>query len=103
MNLANPQPDPVRLKRGGGIANTMDKLKLFKLAGQNLARVFNSRCGHACACNLITLITKTAELKVENLAQTTSRLSRVSFRAPPMNVPQMSIVVCGRTTTICKL
>ncbi len=35
MNLANPQPEPIRLK--GGIAKTMDKLKLFKLAGQNLA------------------------------------------------------------------
>jgi len=35
----------------------MDKLKL---TGQNLGRVFNCRCGHACVCHTIMLWTKTA-------------------------------------------
>jgi hypothetical protein len=39
----------------------MDKLNL---AGQNLGRVFNSRCRHACLCNAITL-TKQPNLKLK--------------------------------------
>jgi hypothetical protein len=52
------------------------------LTGQNLGRVFNSRCGRTCACHVITLITKTAQLKVENSARTTLRFSPVNLRAP---------------------
>ncbi len=47
----------------------------LKLVGRNLGRVFNSRCGRTCLCCAITFVTKTAELKVENSAQTTFRLS----------------------------
>ncbi len=64
----------------------VDKLKL---TGQNLGRVFNFKNGHVRLYLAITLITKTAgnfsataKLKVENSAQTTFRLSPVSFCAP---------------------
>ncbi len=40
------------------------------LTGQNTSRVFNSRCGRARLCRTITLVTKTAQLKVENLDRT---------------------------------
>ncbi len=44
---------------------------LFKLelTGQNPGRVFNSRWGRVCICHAIVLITKTAQLKVENSAR----------------------------------
>jgi hypothetical protein len=58
--------------------NIMDKLQL---TGQNLGRVFNFRFGHLHA-KFWVLSSKTAKLKVENLAQTTSRFSTVSYRAP---------------------
>jgi hypothetical protein len=51
------------------------------LTGQNPGRVFNYRRSRASKHNAITLKTKTAQLKVENSAQTTFRLSPVSFRA----------------------
>jgi hypothetical protein len=35
-----------------------------------VAPVFNTRHGHACQCHAITLTTKTAQLKIENLDQT---------------------------------
>jgi hypothetical protein len=54
----------------------------LKPKGQNLGRAFNSRCGRACLCHAIVLIVRTAELKVENSARTTFRLSTVSFHAP---------------------
>jgi len=57
----------------------MDKLKI---TGQNLGRVFNFKNGHVRPYLAITLIIKTAKLKVENSAQTTFRLSPVSFGAP---------------------
>jgi hypothetical protein len=57
----------------------MDKLKL---TGQNLGQVFNFKCGRACLYHAVTVIIKTAKLKVENSAQTTFRLSPVSFCAP---------------------
>jgi hypothetical protein len=57
----------------------MDK---FKLTGQNLGWGFNSRLGRACICCANCTHEKTAKLKVENLAQTTFRLSPISFRAP---------------------
>jgi hypothetical protein len=63
--------------RLGGAGLTFgDALKSFslsisidniKLAGRNLGRVFNSRCGRACLANSITLKIYTANLKVENL------------------------------------
>ncbi len=43
--------------------------------------VSNSRCGHACVCHAVILITKTAYLNVENAAQTNFRLSLVSISA----------------------
>ncbi len=52
----------------------MGKLKLI---GQNLGRVFNSGCGRS-----IELITKTAQLKVENSAQKSLRLSPLAFALP---------------------
>jgi hypothetical protein len=63
----------------GEIIYCMDKLKL---TGQNLGRVFNFKFELVCPYLAIELITKTAQLKVENLAQTTFRFSPVSFRAP---------------------
>jgi hypothetical protein len=52
-----------------------------KLTGHNLGWVFSSRCGRACLCYAIMLLTKTAKLKVENSAQTTFRFSPISFGA----------------------
>ncbi len=40
--------------------------------------VFNSRRGRACVCRAILLITKTAQLKVENLARATFRFSPIT-------------------------
>ncbi len=54
----------------------MDK---FKLRGQNQGRVFNFRCGHACVCHSIMLITKTAQLKVENSAYVTVTFTLIFF------------------------
>ncbi len=50
----------------------MDKLKL---TGQNLGRVFKFRLGHVCIGHKLYTFCKTAQLKVENLAQTTFRFS----------------------------
>ncbi len=50
----------------------MDKLKL---TGQNLGRVFKSRLGRVCIGHELYTFCKTAELKVENSAQTTFGLS----------------------------
>jgi hypothetical protein len=36
----------------------------LKLTRQNLGRLLSSRCGRACACHVIALITKTIQLKV---------------------------------------
>ncbi len=55
----------------------MDELKP---TGRKLGRVFNSRPGPACTCHDVALITKTAELNVENSAQTTFGFSLVGFR-----------------------
>ncbi len=41
----------------------------FTITEQYLCRVFNSRRGHAYICHAVTLITKTAKLKVEKLGQ----------------------------------
>jgi hypothetical protein len=60
----------------------MDKLKLM---GPDLGRVFNSRCENAGLLHTITQITKTAQLKVENLAKTTFRLSPFRYQAPRYN------------------
>jgi hypothetical protein len=38
--------------------------------------------GGACLCHTITVITKIAKLKAENLAQTTFRFSRIGLRQP---------------------
>ncbi len=51
-----------------------------KLTGQNLCRVFNSRCEHPCVCYAIYFIRKTAQLKVYNLAQTNSRVLYYSLQ-----------------------
>jgi hypothetical protein len=61
----------------------MDNLKL---TGQNLDRVFNSRCGCAWACRTVTTLIQTAQLKPENSAPTTSRLSPVDVRAPQTKI-----------------
>jgi hypothetical protein len=63
----------------------MDKLKQ---TGQNLGRVLNSRCGRSCLCHTIERVTKTAKPKVENLEQTTFRLSPIRFNAPHQEEPQ---------------
>jgi hypothetical protein len=52
-----------------------------QLTGQNLGRVFNSRCGRVVFAIQVTLITKTALLKVENWGQTTFRFSPFNIRA----------------------
>jgi len=49
------------------------------ITGRNLGRVSNSRCGRACVCHAVILITKTAYLNVENSAQTNFSLSLVSI------------------------
>jgi hypothetical protein len=59
-------------------ARGVDKLML---TGRNLGWDFNSRRARACLCRAITVVTKTAYLKVENSAQTTFRFSPVSFCA----------------------
>ncbi len=56
----------------------MDKLKL---TGQNLGRVFNSKRGHACQHQAITLVTKTVQLEAKKLAKMTFRCSPITFRA----------------------
>jgi hypothetical protein len=85
----------------------MDKLKL---TGQNLGRVFNFKCGRVCLHHGVTLITKTAKFKVENLVQTTFSFSPVSFCAPRMiislsNRPrwpwQVQSLVTGIITNNC--
>ncbi len=68
-----------------------DKLEL---TGQNLGRVFGSRCGRAYVWHSITLITKTAQLKVENSARTTFRLSPV-HRLQSLNLVDISTLVYG--------
>ncbi len=52
------------------------------LTGQHLGGVFKSRLGRVCIGHELYTFCKTAQLKVENSAQTTFRLSPVSFRAP---------------------
>jgi len=54
-----------------------DKLKL---TGWNLGRVFNYRHGCAYVSTAIRLITRTAKLKVINLALITFRLYPINFR-----------------------
>ncbi len=50
--------------------------------GENLGRVFNFKCGWAFQCHAITFITKTAQFKVENLAQTTLCYLPLAFVLP---------------------
>ncbi len=69
------------------------------LKGQILGRVFNSRRGRACICDAIVQITETAKLKVENFAQTTFRLSPVSFQTSLQ--PQMSMTIKTKLYTHC--
>jgi len=57
----------------------MNKLKL---TGQNLGRVFKTRLGRVCTGHEMYIFCKTAQLKVENSAQTTFRLSPIGFWAP---------------------
>jgi hypothetical protein len=57
--------------------DTMDKLKP---TGQNLDRVFNFKCGRVRLYLAIALITKNRQLKNENSALATFRLSPVSCR-----------------------
>jgi hypothetical protein len=54
----------------------MDKLKL---PGQNLGRVFNSRCGCARLCIAITLITKQPNLNLKTQPENTKR-GRISVQ-----------------------
>jgi hypothetical protein len=53
-----------------------------KLTGQNLGQVFSSKSGRAFLGHAVALITKTAQIKVQNSAQTTFRLSAISFWTP---------------------
>ncbi len=77
------------LSAGNNLPETKNTLTTvtLKLTGQHQDQVFNSRCGRASACRAIALITKTAYLKVENSAETTFRLSPVSFCAPGLIFP----------------
>jgi hypothetical protein len=50
--------------------------------GLNVGQVFNSRSDRLYAITLMFLLSKTAELKIENLAQTTFRLSTIRHCAP---------------------
>jgi hypothetical protein len=61
----------------------MDK---HMLTGRKLGCVFNSKCGYAYLSRAIILITKTARLKVENLAKTTFRLSPIIHHALELNL-----------------
>jgi len=47
---------------GWGPISSILKFNELELTGQNLGRVFNSRCCHARNCRAVTLITKTAKL-----------------------------------------
>jgi hypothetical protein len=47
------------------------------------------KCGHACACHAITLMAETDLLKVENLVQTTFRLSPAGYWAPLSKSPNL--------------
>ncbi len=57
---------------------SMDKLQP---KGQNLGWVFNFKVA-ICMLHNFVVISKTAKLKVKNLAQTTSRFSPVSYHIP---------------------
>ncbi len=81
------------------LCSSMDK---FELTGQNLGWVFNSRRGHAGAYHLITLITKTVQLKDENSAQMTLRFSPVCFR-PPQLQSSVSIKIIELITAASSL
>jgi hypothetical protein len=61
----------------------MDNLRQ---TGQTLGRDFNSRCERARAFPVIMLTAQRADLKVENSAQTTFRLSTIGLCAPHSNV-----------------
>jgi hypothetical protein len=51
----------------------------------NLSTTLSSyKCGYDCLCHANTLITKTAELKIENLAQITLRFFPVICDLGPM-------------------
>jgi hypothetical protein len=56
-----------------------------QLTGQVLGQVFNSRRGHFVCHVLMLLLSKTTQLKVENLAQTTFRFSPFKYRTPQIN------------------
>ncbi len=60
----------------------MDKLQL---TGRNLGRIFKLEVAFCMVHSKFGLISKIALLKVENSAQTNSRLSPVSYRAPRMH------------------
>jgi hypothetical protein len=68
-----------RRGREGEDMETSFSTDKLKPEGQNLDQVFNSRCGRACAFHIVTLLTKTTQLKDENSAQKTFRLSPVTF------------------------
>ncbi len=63
------------------------------LTGQNLGRVFNFKWFRVEPYLAIALIIKTAQLKVENLAQTTFRFSPVSFRAPRCKIFRITLSI----------
>jgi len=60
----------------------LDKLKL---TGRNLGRVFNFKCGHVHLYFAMTLRTKTAQLKVDNLTKTAFRFLPLTFVLPALS------------------
>jgi hypothetical protein len=53
-----------------------------KVAGQNLAQVFNSRCGRACQCPASLLITKQPSLKLKTRAKQLLGSLQLAFALP---------------------
>ncbi len=73
----------------------MDKLKL---TGRNLGRVFITRSDRMTSMHLLHSIAIRLNLRVENSAQVTFRLSRVSYRGP-----WNSIQMANHILLSCKL
>ncbi len=60
-------------------------VRLTKDKPQLTGQVFNSRRGHFVCHVLMLLLSKTAQLKVENLAKTTFRFSPFKYRTTQPN------------------
>jgi hypothetical protein len=93
-------PTPALTKITRAILTQRNKLEqaYMEWTKSLLGRVVNSRWEHACLRNAITLVTKTASLKVENLARTGFKFSPVSFPAPQVCSYLSAIITISKAT-----